>query len=64
VKAGDQIKVTMVARDDAEPRAWQTGIKTIQLVAESEGGRFIASENYEPCVEPPERTVEAIYVVP
>jgi hypothetical protein len=66
VKAGDQIKVTMVARDDAN--AWQTGIKTIQLVAESEGGRFIASQNYLPeaqCpVQPVPRRVEATYVVP
>ncbi|HEY5606940.1 MAG TPA: hypothetical protein VIM38_01235, partial [Alphaproteobacteria bacterium] len=44
VKAGDKIKVTMVARDDAN--LWQSGIKTIQLVAESDGGRFLASENY------------------
>jgi hypothetical protein len=64
VKAGDQIKVTMVARDDAEPKAWQTGIKTIQLVAESEGGRFIASENYEACTDPNARRVEATYTVP
>jgi hypothetical protein len=64
VKAGDQIKVTMVARDDAEPRDWQTGIKTIQLVADSEDGRFIASENYEACTEPAERRVVATYTVP
>jgi hypothetical protein len=25
VKAGDEITVTMVTRDDAEPKAWQTG---------------------------------------
>lgn len=62
VKAGDQIKVTMVARDDPEP--WPTGLKTIQLVADSEGGRFIASENYEPCAQPAERRVEAMYRVP
>jgi len=64
VKGGDLIKVTMVARDDAEPKAWQTGIKTIQLVADSEGGRFIASENYEPCAAPPEKRVVATYTVP
>jgi hypothetical protein len=64
VKAGDKIKVTMVARDDAEPKSWQTGIKTIQLVAESEGGRFIASENYEACTDPRVRRVEATYTVP
>ena len=46
VKAGDKIKVTMMARDDAN--LWQSGIKTIQLVADSDGGRFIASENYPP----------------
>ena len=67
VKPGAEIKVTMVARDDAYPRPWQTGIKTIQLVAESEGGRFIASENHKPCADgppPPERRVVAIYTVP
>jgi hypothetical protein len=64
VKAGDLIKVTMVARDDADPKLWQRGIKTIQLVAESEGGRFVASENYEPCAGPGERRVEATYTIP
>ena len=67
VKAGDKITVTMVARDHAN--LWQSGIKTIQLVAESEGGRFVASENFPPaspgCTAlPPERRVEATYVVP
>jgi hypothetical protein len=67
VKAGDKIAVTMVARDHAN--LWQSGIKTIQLVAESEGGRFIASENFPPaspgCTAlPPERRVEATYTVP
>jgi hypothetical protein len=67
VRAGAEIKVTMIARDDAYPRPWQTGIKTIQLVAESEGGRFLASENHEACADsppPPERRVVAIYRVP
>jgi hypothetical protein len=62
VKAGDRIVVRMTARDDADE--WQTGIKTIQLVADSENGRFIASENYEPCSEPPEKRVEGSYTVP
>ena len=62
VKAGDKITVTMVARDDAD--RWQTGIKTIQLVAESEDGRFVASENYEACAEPKEKRVVATYEVP
>jgi len=62
VTAGRTIKVTMVARDDAN--RWQTGIKTIQLVADSEGGRFVASENYAPCAEPREKRVEATYEVP
>jgi hypothetical protein len=61
VRPGDQIKVTMVARDP-DPRP--SGIKTIQLVADSEDGRFIASENYEACSEPRERRVEATYTVP
>ena len=67
VKPGDQIKVTMVARDDAN--RWQTGIKTIQLVAKSEGGRFIASENFvrapPGCTALPlERRAVATYTVP
>jgi hypothetical protein len=67
VKAGDQIKVTMVARDHAN--LWQTGIKTMQLVAETEGGRFIASENFiqtpRVCANvPPEKRLEATYTVP
>jgi hypothetical protein len=64
VKAGDEITVTMVARDDAEPKAWQTGIKTIQLVADSEAGRFLASENYEACADADERRVQITYTVP
>ncbi len=52
----------MVARDDPTP--WPTGLRTIQLVADSENGRFIASENYEPCSEPAERRVVATYTVP
>jgi hypothetical protein len=62
VKAGATIKVTMTARDDPTP--WPTGLKTIQLVADSDHGRFIASENYEPCAEPAERRVVATYMVP
>jgi hypothetical protein len=64
VKAGDRITVTMAASDAADPSHWQTGIKTIQLVAESEDGRFIASENYEACAELPERRVQVTYIVP
>lgn len=64
VKPGDRITVTMAARDAADPAHWQTGIKTIHLVAESEDGRFVASENYEACAEIPERRVQATYVVP
>jgi hypothetical protein len=62
VRPDDRIVVTMVARDDAD--RWQTGVKTIQLVADSEGGRFVASENYEPCSRPTEKRVVATYVVP
>jgi hypothetical protein len=65
VKPHDQIKITMVARDDPDP--WPTGLKTIQLVVDSDigrFGRFLASENYEPCAEPRERRVEATYEVP
>ncbi|MGH6769408.1 MAG: hypothetical protein ACRECO_10370 [Xanthobacteraceae bacterium] len=66
VKAGDTITVTMVARDNAN--AWQTGIKTIQLVADSAGGRFVDVRNYLPapgCLAPPmERRLGATYTVP
>lgn len=62
VSPGQRIVVRMVARDDAA--RWQTGVKTIQLVADSDGGRFIASENYPACSEPNEKRVEATYVVP
>jgi hypothetical protein len=62
VQPGQRIVVRMAARDDAN--RWQTGIKTIQLVADSDGGRFIASENYQPCSDPKEKRVEATYVVP
>lgn len=64
VKPGDEITITMVARDDADPEPYQTGISTIQLVADSEGGRFLVSESYEPCTEPLEHSVEFTYVVP
>lgn len=67
VKPGDEITITMVARDDADPKPYQTGIKTLQLVADSEGGAFVASENYEPCADgppPPQRRVVVTYTVP
>jgi hypothetical protein len=62
VNPRQRIIVRMAARDDAT--RWETGVKTIQLVADSEGGRFIASENYEPCSDPKEKRVEATYEVP
>lgn len=62
VQPGQRIVVRMSARDDAD--RWQTGVKTIQVVADSEGGRFIASENYEPCSDPKEKRIEATYRVP
>jgi hypothetical protein len=62
VTANQHIVVRMIARDDAA--RWQTGVKTIQLVADSDGGRFIASENYAPCSDPKEKRVEATYEVP
>lgn len=64
VKPGDEITITMVARDDADPKPYQTGIGTLQLVADSEGGRFLVSENYEPCTEPLEHRVEFTYTGP
>jgi hypothetical protein len=62
VTPGQAIAVTIAARDGEGP--WETGVKTIQLVAESEGGRFIASENFAPCSEPREKRVQATYEVP
>jgi hypothetical protein len=64
VKPGDEITITMVARDDADPKPYQTGIKTLQLVADSEGRAFLVSENYEPCTEPSEHTIQFTYTVP
>jgi hypothetical protein len=62
VQPRQRIVVRIVAADDAD--RWQTGVKTIQLVADSEGGRFIASENYEPCSDPKEKRVQSTYEVP
>lgn len=62
VKAGDQIRIILIARDDPEP--WPTGLKQLQLVADTEGGRFLASEAYQPCAQPVERRIEVTYVVP
>ncbi|MFM9847355.1 MAG: hypothetical protein ACKVP3_09345 [Hyphomicrobiaceae bacterium] len=62
VQPGQRIIVRMAGRDDTD--RWQTGVKTIQLVADSEAGRFIVSENYEPCSEPKEKRAEATYTVP
>jgi hypothetical protein len=69
VKAGDQIKVTMVARDDATK--WQTGIQRIQLVAQNPGGdALVGAQDYPPVIRPncedrPEpRTLVLTYTVP
>jgi hypothetical protein len=64
VQPGQRIVVRMAARDDTD--RWQTGIKTIHLVAESEGGRDLPPTpvRYEPCSDPREKRVEATYVVP
>jgi hypothetical protein len=64
VQPGQRIVVSMTARDDAD--RWQTGIKTIQLAAESDGARDVAPTpvRYQPCSEPREKRVEATYVVP
>jgi hypothetical protein len=62
-----KIKVTMVARDDAN--RWQSGIQSIQLLAESDGNRSVKAENWPPrpqtCEHAPEpRQLVAIYEVP
>jgi hypothetical protein len=64
VKAGQTITVTMVARDDAD--RLQTGIESIRLIAESDGGRDAAPTpmRYAPCSDPREKRVVATYEVP
>ena len=69
VKPGDQIKVTMVARDDAT--RWQTGIQRIQLMAQNPGGdELVGAQDYPPVIRPncesrPEpRTLVLTYTVP
>jgi hypothetical protein len=57
----------MTARDDTT--RWQTGTRTIELFADSEGGRLVASQIYPPhlptCEGQPEpRTLRAVYRVP
>jgi hypothetical protein len=68
VHPGDQITVTMVARDDAT--TWQTGIQRIQLVAQSQGDALVGAQDYPPVIRPtcegrPEpRTLVLTYRVP
>jgi len=69
VKPGDQITVTMVARDDAN--RWQTGIQRIQLIAQNPGGdTLVGAQDYAPVIRPncegrPEpRTLVLTYTVP
>jgi hypothetical protein len=67
VRPGQEIRVTMTARDDTSD--WQTGIRTIQLLADSEGNRIVNEMAYPPHLptcegQPPPRTLEAVYTVP
>jgi len=69
VKPGGLIKVTMVARDDAT--TWQTGIQSIQLIAQNPGGdALVGAQGYSPVIRPncegrPEpRTLVLTYEVP
>jgi hypothetical protein len=69
VKPGDQIKVTMVARDDAT--TWQTGIQRIQLIAQTPGGdELVRAQDYPPVIRancegrPEPRTLVVTYRVP
>lgn len=64
VQPKDRIVVTMVARDDAD--RLQTGIESIRLIAESDGGRDVAPTpvRYGPCSDPREKRVVATYEVP
>jgi hypothetical protein len=69
VKPGGQIKVTLVARDDAN--AWQTGIRSIQVIAQAPGGdERVGEQGYPPVIRsecegrPEPRTLEVTYTVP
>ena len=62
-----QIVVTMTARDDAT--RWESGIRTIELFADSEGGRRVAAQPYPPHLptcegQQPPFTFAATYEVP
>jgi hypothetical protein len=66
VKTDQEIKVTMVARDDAN--RWQTGIKFIRLTDETVQ-TIVGYQSYErppaDCTDlPPQRTLTRIYTVP
>jgi hypothetical protein len=65
VQPGDQIRVTMIAADDANP--WQSGIKTVELRVEG-AAQGLDVENFNPpgsCLTPPaQRRLEATYTVP
>jgi hypothetical protein len=62
VQRGDTIRMTVLARDG--DGRWETGVKAFRLIADSEGGRVIAAQSYQPCTEPKERRLEADYRVP
>ncbi|MEX2127257.1 MAG: hypothetical protein WD871_03325 [Xanthobacteraceae bacterium] len=64
VQPNQPIVVRIIAADDAD--RWQTGIKTIRLIAESDGGRDVepTPAHFEACSEPPEKRGQATYVVP
>lgn len=67
VKAGQQIVVTVTARDDST--RWESGIRAIRLLADSDGGRLVQERIYPPhlptCEGQPEpRTLQTTYVVP
>lgn len=62
VRANQRITVKAIALDDANP--WQTGIKSIDLIAEG-GGPFGFQDYPLTCDRPsPPRTLEGVYTVP
>jgi hypothetical protein len=67
VKAGQQIAVTVTARDDTT--RWESGILGIRLIADSERGRLVQERAYPPhlptCEGQPEpATLSTVYTVP
>jgi hypothetical protein len=67
VRARQRIALNITARD--ETTRWESGIQTIELFSDSDGGRRIAVQAYPPHLptcegQPPPHTLSATYEVP